>query len=99
MTYAASFCMGCDSTPKEVKANLGDLLDLCAVQAANGTAGNATTFTPFGYDTSQHASSNGSTTSGSQRSSFIGSEIGMSGIGMLLVGLAGWLGLSLVTLG
>nr|XP_019046653.1 hypothetical protein I302_05403 [Kwoniella bestiolae CBS 10118]OCF25583.1 hypothetical protein I302_05403 [Kwoniella bestiolae CBS 10118] len=56
MADSASFCMGCEATPKKIKDNLGTFLGLCQVQSSNGTATNATEFMPVGYSTSNDRS-------------------------------------------
>lgn len=73
MRVAGSVCQSCSTTPNRIKDDLSvscadsavsgaltcpkTYLTLCAVQAANGTAANATSFAPLGYSTTGGTSS------------------------------------------
>ncbi|WVQ99487.1 hypothetical protein IAU59_006622 [Kwoniella sp. CBS 9459] len=52
-------CLSCKTTPGRIKKDLDLFLSLCAVQASNGTATNATLFMPISYSTSEDTSKNG----------------------------------------
>ncbi|WVQ67394.1 uncharacterized protein L199_005590 [Kwoniella botswanensis] len=83
MADSASFCLGCETTPKKIKDNLGQFLGLCQVQSSNGTATNATEFMPIGYTTSNDRSKDAVT--GSQ-SRLYQLDVGLL-VGLVAVGL------------
>ncbi|WVQ79965.1 hypothetical protein IAT38_002066 [Cryptococcus sp. DSM 104549] len=94
ISSAAGICLSCSTTPKIVKKNLQDFLSLCVVQARNGTAENATLYSPVGYSTSQDTSKNGqgSGTSGAGRAGGVGLGMGgawaaATGVGAVVLGL------------
>ncbi|OCF39296.1 hypothetical protein I317_06921 [Kwoniella heveanensis CBS 569] len=91
-------CLGCKTTPGRIKKDLDLFLTLCAVQASNGTATNATLFMPISYSTSEDTSKNGmkvsaassrlATITGPGLLSLMGGVAwGYMGIGMLYAGV------------
>ncbi|WVF71383.1 hypothetical protein IAT40_006187 [Kwoniella sp. CBS 6097] len=102
-------CLGCKTTPGRIKKDLDLFLTLCAVQASNGTATNATLFMPISYSTSEDTSKNGHQESAAYRTSApigilglfgalkgLGSRLSHEmGVGMLLAGMELGLGVLL----
>ncbi|WVR06854.1 hypothetical protein IAU60_003890 [Kwoniella sp. DSM 27419] len=90
---SAGTCLACRTTPGIIKNNLSTFLTLCAVQHANGTAGNATLFAPIGYSTSNDESQNGAQ-SGDARAvaRFFGWiwVLGLPGLVVVVVAIVDW---------
>lgn len=51
ISASVGVCLNCHTTPGLVKRDLRDLLQLCTVQAQNGTAADALHYRPQGYHT------------------------------------------------
>ncbi|OWZ51148.1 hypothetical protein J007_02276 [Cryptococcus neoformans] len=51
ISSSVGLCLNCHTTPGLVKRDLKNLLQLCAVQAQNGTAADAMHYRPQGYHT------------------------------------------------
>ncbi|CAK9780734.1 hypothetical protein CC85DRAFT_144336 [Cutaneotrichosporon oleaginosum] len=55
MVQVAGVCQSCSTTPNTIKGDLSTFLGLCAIQASNGTAANASSYAPLGYKTGKDA--------------------------------------------
>ncbi|BEI82966.1 hypothetical protein CcaverHIS002_0308340 [Cutaneotrichosporon cavernicola] len=55
MTQVAGVCQSCSTTPNNIKTDLSTFLGLCAIQASNGSAANASSYAPLGYKTGEDA--------------------------------------------
>lgn len=51
ISASASTCSTCATTPSLIVQNINDFLDICTVQAQNGTASGALTYRPQVYNT------------------------------------------------
>jgi len=65
---AAGQCQSCEATPAKIRTDLSELITLCAVQVYNGTAWNATSFYPSGYETIEDQQDDPGATSASRQS-------------------------------
>ncbi|WWC89093.1 uncharacterized protein L201_004011 [Kwoniella dendrophila CBS 6074] len=92
ISNAASFCLGCITTPGKIKEDLGNFLGLCQVQKQNETAYNAINFSPIGYSTSNDKSKAAVTSDVMPRirSPIMDNMAAQWGLGILLIGLGGW---------